>query len=196
MNRKSIVAAATFGVSLWAFALFADQAQPQPSAGTPPADQGQPTAAADTKTPQDAPAPNAAPAKKPQDGKSQMIETPITSSIKDLKGQQDVLKKLVEDFKANPTEDGKAKIITQVGVNFDHVIKIREMRLESEKDSIDKMKKERDLFIYKTVESLLAAKPSSAAKADADKDKSPAKTAKPEEPAAKQGSESSATAGK
>ena len=192
MNRKSLFAVAALAASLYSAVAFADQ--PQAAAAAPQAEQGQatPPASADAK-PQPGPAASAQTPQKPQDVKKPAVVPPMMAAVKELKAKQEVLKKLVEDFKANPTEDGKAKIATQVGASLDDVVKIREMRIESEKASVEKLKKDRDAFIYKTVERLLATKQT--AKADAGKEKPASETAKPVQ-AAKQDAESSAAAGK
>ena len=188
MNRKSLFAVAALAASLYSAVAFADQ--PQAAAAAPQTEQGQATSPASA---QPGTAASAQAPQKPQDVKKPAVVPPMMAAVKELKAKQEVLKKLVEDFRANPTEDGKAKIATQVGASLDDVVKIREMRIESEKASVEKLKKDRDAFIYKTVERLLATKQT--AKADAGKEKPASETAKPVQ-AAKQDAESSAAAGK
>ena len=144
LKMRGILAAAVVAASFCAVAAYADQAQPAASTAT-------------QQIPAVPVAPGATGAKH-QDGRMPGMGQ-MSPAMKEMMAQQEELKKLIDAYKANPTDEGKAKVIAQANASFDYALKMREENLEKEKASIESFKKNKDVLVGKAVERMLSGKP-------------------------------------
>ena len=86
------------------------------------------------------------------------MSAPNAAEMQARQAKYNEIRKLVAEYKANPTEENKAKISALAASDFDQAIKYREARLEQEKAAIEKMKKDRETMISKAVEHLLSSR--------------------------------------
>jgi hypothetical protein len=74
------------------------------------------------------------------------------------KAEREAFKKLLDDYKANPTDELKGKIRESVASRFDAQLKAKEVRLAEMSKKLEDVKKDKDSFVDKTLDKVLSGK--------------------------------------
>ena len=88
------------------------------------------------------------------------------SFTEELKKNQEELKPLLEQYKANPTDENKAKIRAKISEKYDAKIRMRESQLEKLNTALESIKKSKDSDIDKELDGVISGKVPSKPKAD------------------------------